>query len=170
MGAATYQERPSLPSQGSDVVDMELSSLGFQRLQGLLKHSQEILEYEKDVPVHSLLASSVRLTASQYAEHCSFSTQVSPVEANSLGHYSFGKVSSEKQVEKLSRNRSFGCGLTPRMLYRLLNALKLASNEASLIALEEAMLLATAPKPSRGLSPSSPLTSCPSTALAREVE
>ena len=87
------------------MVDLEPSSLGFQRLQRLLKHSQELLEYEKDVPVRSPLASSVRLTVSQYAEHCSFSTQVSPDEANSLGHYSFGKVSLEKQVEKLSRNR-----------------------------------------------------------------
>ena len=107
MGAATYQERPSLPSQGSDVVDLEPSSLCFQCRQRLLKHSQEILEYEKDVLVCSLLASSVRLTVSQYAEHCSVSTQVSPDEANSLGSYSFRKVSSEKQVEKLSRNRQF---------------------------------------------------------------
>ena len=93
--------RASLPSQGSDIVDKGPSYLGLPAPKRLVEHLTTILSYKEEVPVRSLLSSTVRLDNTQFAEHCKFSTHVSNAEANYLGHYSNGKVSSEKQVEKL---------------------------------------------------------------------
>jgi len=170
-------ERPSLPSQGSEVVDMEPVILGLPAPKRLLRHSQTILDYEKDVPVRSLLSGSVRLTPSQYAQHCSFSTQVSTEEANYLGHYSSGKVSSEKQVEKLIEQAKHKVWSNAKDALQapqcaLKDSLVVGSaNEASLVAIEEAMMLADDSYEAiqRALDLVSSLTSCPS-AERREVK